>query len=97
MRRSVETVIGWSMLVAAFAFSPLASAQDFESEGLRRLLVNAAYWLVGLGDKIPEKSKVDLVGDYKASPFRGSLLRESANWWMCAASTMLPPAMVVSR
>src|SRR5207248_11222394 len=33
--------------------STMASAQDFASEGLRRLLVNACYWAVGLGDKIP--------------------------------------------
>lgn len=38
---------------------------DLESEGFRRLLVNAAYWCVGLEEKIPAKAKVDLVGEYK--------------------------------
>src|SRR5262249_44075107 len=49
--------------------STCASSQDFESEGLRRLLVNATYWTLGMEDKIPEKAKVDLVGTYKPSPF----------------------------
>jgi type 1 glutamine amidotransferase len=52
--------------------STMGSSQDLESEGFRRLLVNATYWTVGLEDKIPEKAKVDLVGEYKASPFKGN-------------------------
>jgi hypothetical protein len=50
--------------------STMASSQDFESEGLRRLLVNACYWLLGMDDKMPDKSKVDLVGEYKPTPFK---------------------------
>jgi type 1 glutamine amidotransferase len=49
----------------------MGAAQDFASEGLRRLLVNACYWAAGLEDKIPEKSDVDLVGKYEPNPFRG--------------------------
>jgi type 1 glutamine amidotransferase len=49
----------------------MGASQDLESEGLRRLLVNAAYWAVGMEDKIVAKSKVDLVGEYKPRPFRG--------------------------
>lgn len=52
--------------------STMCSSQDLESEGLRRLLVNACYWGIGLEEKIPEKSKVDLVGEYKALPFRNN-------------------------
>jgi hypothetical protein len=51
--------------------STCASSQDLESEGLRRLLVNASYWALGMEDKITDKLKVDLVGEYKPSPFRG--------------------------
>ncbi|HZU38886.1 MAG TPA: ThuA domain-containing protein [Gemmataceae bacterium] len=47
----------------------MGASQDLESEGLRRLLVNACYWSVGLEDKIASKSKVDLVGEYKPHPF----------------------------
>jgi hypothetical protein len=49
--------------------STMGSSQDLESEGFRRLLVNACYWGVGMEDRIPEKSKVDLVGEYRPSPF----------------------------
>ena len=38
--------------------------QDLQSEGTRRLLVNACYWAIGIGGKIPEKSDVTIVGDY---------------------------------
>ena len=47
----------------------MGAATDLSSEGLRRLLVNATYWAVGLEDKIPEKAKVDIVGEYKPLPF----------------------------
>src|SRR5581483_10687286 len=36
--------------VARTFTSTMASSQDFESEGLRRLIVNACYWAVGLED-----------------------------------------------
>jgi type 1 glutamine amidotransferase len=47
----------------------MGAANDLASEGLRRLLVNATYWCVGLEDKIPERAKVEIVGDYKPSNF----------------------------
>jgi hypothetical protein len=47
----------------------MGASQDLLSEGLRRLLVNASYWTLGMEDKIPEKSNVDLVGEYKPTRF----------------------------
>ena len=47
----------------------MGAATDLSNEALRRLLVNACYWAVGLEDKIPEKANVDLVGDYKPTKF----------------------------
>jgi putative heme-binding domain-containing protein len=47
----------------------MGAAQDFSSEGLRRLLVNACYWSVGLQESIPKKARVDLVGKYEPTPF----------------------------
>lgn len=47
----------------------MGASQDLESEGLRRLLVNASYWAVGLESRIPERSQVDIVGDYRPLPF----------------------------
>lgn len=47
----------------------MGAATDLSSEGMRRLLVNACYWAVGLEAQVPEKSNVDLVGEYKPSKF----------------------------
>ncbi len=44
--------------------STMGAADDLESEALRRLLVNATYWSVGLESKIPPKADVTLVGEY---------------------------------
>ncbi|HUS73900.1 MAG TPA: ThuA domain-containing protein [Sedimentisphaerales bacterium] len=41
---------------------------DLKSEGFRRLLVNTCYWAMGMEDKIPARSKVDLVGEYNPNP-----------------------------
>ncbi|MBC8233515.1 ThuA domain-containing protein [bacterium] len=42
----------------------MGASVDLTSEGLRRLLVNACYWCMGMENQIPEKSKVDYVGEY---------------------------------
>jgi hypothetical protein len=47
----------------------MGAAVDLENEGLRRLIVNACYWAVGLEKKIPAKANVDYVGEYKPSWF----------------------------
>lgn len=47
----------------------MGAATDLESEGLRRLLVNASYWCVGIEERVPPKANVDIVGQYKPSPF----------------------------
>jgi hypothetical protein len=47
----------------------MGASQDLQSEGLRRLLVNACYWATGMADAIPAKSNVDLVGDYSPRPY----------------------------
>jgi hypothetical protein len=47
----------------------MGAATDLESEGLRRLIVNASYWAVGLESQIPEKANVALVGDFKPTKF----------------------------
>jgi hypothetical protein len=45
--------------------STMGAAVDLENEGLRRLLVNACFWAVGLPDQIPAKANVEYVGEYK--------------------------------
>jgi hypothetical protein len=50
-------------------------ANDMLIEGTRRLLVNGVYWALDM--KIPEKAKVDLVGDYNPTKFE---FREESYW-----------------
>jgi hypothetical protein len=63
----------------------MGASKDLESEGLRRLLVNACYWAVGMENEIPAKSNVNLVGSYRPTPFgfnkytRG--IKPSAHAW----------------
>jgi len=47
--------------------STIGAAPDLESEGLRRLFVNACYWLTGLD--VPAKANVDYIGEYKPTFF----------------------------
>ena len=51
----------------------MGASEDFANEGLRRLLVNATYWTLGMEREIAQVSAVDLVGAYKPTPygFRG--------------------------
>ncbi len=42
----------------------MGSARDFQSAGLRRLLVNAVYWGLELEDRIDGERSVDIVGGY---------------------------------
>lgn len=49
--------------------STIGGAPDLESEGLRRLFVNACYFLTGLTNKIPAKANVEYVGEYKPTFF----------------------------
>jgi len=46
----------------------MGAATDFENAAMRRLVVNAVYWSVGL--KVPAEADVRLVGDYKPSGFK---------------------------
>jgi hypothetical protein len=45
----------------------MGAATDLLDEELRRLLVNAAYWCVGLD--VPAKADVRLVGEYKPTMY----------------------------
>ena len=47
----------------------MGASVDLESEDLRRLLVNAAYWAVGLEDSIPEEADVRYVDPYAPTAF----------------------------
>jgi hypothetical protein len=47
----------------------MGSSTDLQNEGLRRLIVNACYWAMGLEEKIPAKSDVNIIGDYRPLPY----------------------------
>ena len=50
--------------------STMGASVDLLNEPLRRLLVNAAYWCVGLENKIPSGgTRVDIVGEYEPTKF----------------------------
>ena len=55
--------------IARVLGTTIGAATDLESAGLRRLLVNACYWDLGLENQIPARSNVDYVGEYKPTPF----------------------------
>ena len=43
----------------------MGSGKDLESAGLRRMIINSAYWGMKMEDKITPDSSVDYVGEYK--------------------------------
>lgn len=61
----VRTYTGTGGKPARIFTTTMGAAVDLESEGLRRLLVNACYWAVGLEDRIPPAASVDYVGGYQ--------------------------------
>jgi len=74
-REAARTPVAWTREIALrgsgcqrVLCSTLGAAADLRSEDLRRLLVNACYWCLMLGQDIPERADVSLVGDYDPSP-----------------------------
>ena len=47
----------------------MGASIDLLNEDLRRLLVNACYWGVGMENKIPEKNNAEIVGEYHPTMF----------------------------
>lgn len=56
--------------------STIGASADLLNEGVRRLLVNASYWLLSVN--VPRKAEVSLVGAYEPSQF--SFYKEE-NYW----------------
>ncbi len=55
----------------------MGASEDLQWEGTRRLIVNGCFWALGLEDKIPDKSNVDIVGTYKPTHFK---FKKSEEW-----------------
>ncbi len=64
----IKTYKGTQGKISRVFTTTMGHGGDLKSEGFRRLLVNACYWGMGLEDKIPARSKVDLVGEYHPNP-----------------------------
>jgi len=49
----------------------MGSSTDLRADGTRRMIVNAAYWCLGMADNIPQQegTKVDIVGEFKTTPY----------------------------
>jgi hypothetical protein len=47
----------------------MGASEDLSNEGVRRLLVNASYWALGMEKRIPARSDVALVGEYHPTRF----------------------------
>ena len=60
----IKTYTGEQGKTARVFTTTMGHGGDLHSEGFRRLLVNACYWGLGMEERIPPKSKVDLVGEY---------------------------------
>jgi hypothetical protein len=64
-----RTYTGETGHTARIICTTMGAATDLESAGLRRAVVNAVYWGLGLEDKIPAESKVDVVGEYRPTMY----------------------------
>jgi hypothetical protein len=65
----IRDYTGEKGLTSRIFTTTMGAAVDLENEGLRRLLVNACYWAVGLEGKVTAKANVDYVGPYQPSWF----------------------------
>jgi hypothetical protein len=65
----IKTYTGESGKSSRVFCTTMGASVDLLNEGLRRLIVNACYWCRGMEDQIPEKSRVDFVGEYKPTFF----------------------------
>lgn len=59
--------------------STIGAATDCESEGLRRVFVNACYWGLGMEDAIDPERSVDPVTSYTPTPFGFNTFREGVH------------------
>jgi type 1 glutamine amidotransferase len=72
-----KTYKGESGKVGRVFTTTMGASQDFAHEGTRRMIVNGCYWALGLEDQIPPRSNVEIVGEFKPSPFR---FKKDAEW-----------------
>ncbi len=64
----IKTYTGDTGKTAKVFTTTMGHGDDFKDEDFRRLMVNACYWTLDMSDKIPPKSKVEIVGQYDPKP-----------------------------
>lgn len=64
----IKSYTGETGKTARVFTTTMGHAGDLKDANLRRLLVNACYWGMGLEDKIPTQGKVDILGEYDPFP-----------------------------
>ena len=64
----IKTFTGTSGKPSRIFTTTMGHGDDLKSEGLRRLLVNACFWGLGMEDRIPAAAKVDFVTPYDPVP-----------------------------
>lgn len=64
-----KTYKGESGKTARIFCTTMGAATDLEAEGTRRMLVNSVFWSLEMEDKIPERTNVEIVGEFKPTPF----------------------------
>lgn len=72
-----KTYTGSGGKAARVFASTMGCAEDFAFEGTRRLFVNGCLWALGMEDKIPDKTNVELVGEFKPSQYG---FKKDAEW-----------------
>lgn len=65
----VRSYSGEKRKTARVFTTTMGASQDLLNEGVRRMIVNACYWALGMEEQISAKNDVRLVGDYQPSPF----------------------------
>jgi hypothetical protein len=64
-----KTYAGSAGKTAKIFTTTMGASQDLLADGTRRMIVNAAYWCLGMEDKIPAKNNVDVVGEWAPTKF----------------------------
>ena len=65
----IKTYAGDQGAASRVFCTTMGASVDLESDGLRRLLVNACYWCMGLEHQIPSQSRVDYVDEFNPTFF----------------------------
>ena len=65
----IKSYTGEQGIASRVFCTTMGASVDLESASLRRLLVNACYWSMGLEDQIPDESQVDYVDEYNPTFF----------------------------